>query len=65
MKERYGSIALQIKFFLLLGNVSDMLLFDLFPNFGYETVQFYNFLNYGITFSFKTGSHLVSRCYNF
>jgi hypothetical protein len=33
MKERSDSIASQITFLLLLGNVSDMLLFDLFPNF--------------------------------
>jgi hypothetical protein len=33
MKGIYGSIASQIMFLPLLGNVSTMLLFDVFPNF--------------------------------
>jgi hypothetical protein len=46
-------------------DTSDMLLFDLVPNFGYEMVRFYNFLNYEITFSFKIGTYLVLWCCNF
>jgi hypothetical protein len=65
MKGRSDSIASQIMFLLRLGNVSDMLLFDLFANFVYEMVQFNNYFNYKITFSYKIGSYLVSRCSNF
>jgi hypothetical protein len=52
MKGRSGSIASQIMFLLLLGNVSDML-FDLFPNFLYdEMIRSYNSFNYKITLHF-------------
>jgi hypothetical protein len=44
MKGRSDSIASQKMFLLLLGNVSDMLLYDLFPNFVFEMVRFNNFL---------------------